>query len=154
MNSFIVVVLTRYTDYRNCIDSFSKWHWPSEIWILSQKKKVKFHVSSTAPLELKFLPVCNGMKCYMLDRIMYLWGALCCCYIMQKDCFLNLSFYFVPDMYYLYIHIYIYIVMCYTFLGSIYKYCRDNCAYVTGYAVLLSILFKAWKCLSIFLYRW
>ena len=44
-------------------------------------------------------------------------------------------------------------IMCYTFSDIIYKYCRDKCAYVTGYIVFLSILFKAWKCLSVFLYQ-
>jgi len=53
----------------------------------------------------------------------------------------------------IYTHTHIYYVTCYTFSGAIYKYCRDNCAYVTGYTVLLSILFKAWKCLSVFLYQ-
>ena len=56
MNSFIAVVLTGYIDYRNYIGQV-KFE-PS-----AKEKNVKFHVSSTAPLGLKFLPVCNGMKC-------------------------------------------------------------------------------------------
>ena len=50
-------------------------------------------------------------------------------------------------------HTHIYYVMCYAFSDTIYKYCRGKCAYVTGYTVFLSILFKAWKCLSVFLYQ-
>lgn len=51
------------------------------------------------------------------------------------------------------IYTHIYYAMCYTFSGTIYRYCTDNGAYVTGYTVLLSILFKAWRCLSVFLYQ-